>query len=454
MQLRSMIRLIALIAAAIAALAATSSAVATGGGSEVSAHAGKGKIPQTDCFWTGIVASKFSDDPAENYAFPDTGAVYWTAKVTMPEGSRIILNGKYAHARYQSINSYDTATNAPTDALNDVSTVPDMGSKNPYLPRAKRNTKDKKRKFTIKILKEQVPASRPKNTLYAGVPGQDTQRLVLRVYEPDSFKQNELTGGVGLPQAALRLEDGTILKGQDACDTLQAESGPLEITALPAAVYGSLRDQPGKPEQFPAVEPPLWQTYYNTGFIVSCWYNGSCDTSPQKTGGQYSNVDNEYAAAFVNRGFADGPVLVLKGKLPTTPTTGSGVKKMGKGQLRYWSMCQNESLFTTVGAGCLYDSQVPTNKNGRYTIVTSKAVDRPSNARRKCGVGYIPWPEAGDGAGHLDDGFLVIRNMLPAGNFHRAVQDTSVPGDEKSVMGPYLPDGSYTTKSAFQKKGC
>ena len=276
----------------------------------------------------------------------------------------------------------------------------------------------------------------------------------MRVYEPDSFKKKELTGGVGLPKAKLRLADGTVLKGQSACEALQAESGPLEITTLPTAVYGALRDAPGKPPQFPASLEPEFQTYYNTGFIVSCWYGGNCGSLPAKTGGQYSNIDNEYVAAFVNRGFEEGPVLVLKGKLPTTPETGPKVERMGRGQMRYWSMCQNESLFTTVGAGCLYDSQVPVGKNGRYTIVTSSAGDRPANARAKCGVGYIPWPAAGDGAGHLDDGFLIVRNMLPARNFHQAIQDTSVPGDEASVMGPYLPDGAYTTESAFERHGC
>jgi hypothetical protein len=122
--------------------------------------------------------------------------------------------------------------------------------------------------------------------------------------------------------------------------------------------------------------------------------------------------------------------------------------------MRYWSICQNESLFTTVGAGCLYDAEIPVDKNGRYTIVTSRAADRPKNANPKCGVGYIPWPAKGDGAGHPDDGFLIIRNMLPSSTFHHAIQDTKKPGDEAAVMGPYLPKGAYTTKAAFQRHGC
>ena len=129
-------------------------------------------------------------------------------------------------------------------------------------------------------------------------------------------------------------------------------------------------------------------------------------------------------------------------------------ESMGNGQMRYWSICQNESLYTTKGAGCVYDAQIPVDKHRRYTIVTSTAADRPKNAKAKCGVAYLPWPEAGDGAGHLDDGFLIVRNMLPSSNFHHAVQDTKTPGDEAAVMGPYLPHGAYTTKAAFQQKGC
>lgn len=127
---------------------------------------------------------------------------------------------------------------------------------------------------------------------------------------------------------------------------------------------------------------------------------------------------------------------------------------MPRGQLRYWSICQNESVYTTASSGCLYDAQIPVDRHGRYTIVSSKAADRPANARRKCGVGYLPWPERGDGAGHLDDGMLIVRNMLPSKGFDHAIQDTSVPGDEAEVLGSYMPKGHYETKAEFRDRGC
>ena len=115
--------------ARVTALTAAAAALAA-----VAAAPAAAAIPQTTCFWTNRGASKFDTDPAKNYAFPDTGAVYWSAKVTMPPGSKLVLRGRFAHARYQSLNSYDGATNATTDALNDVSTKPDAGSTNPFLP--------------------------------------------------------------------------------------------------------------------------------------------------------------------------------------------------------------------------------------------------------------------------------------------------------------------------------
>ncbi|MGW5224699.1 hypothetical protein ACWEP5_07080 [Nocardia niigatensis] len=55
---------------------------------------------------------------------------------------------------------------------------------------------------------------------------------------------------------------------------------------------------------------------------------------------------------------------------------------------------------------------------------------------------------------HPDDGYLILRNMLPDRGFGHAVQDTETPGDEKSVIGSHLPDGSYTSKAAFESTGC
>jgi hypothetical protein len=397
------------------------------------------------CFWVGPFTTK-----RYNSAFPDSGAAYWTARYTTPPGATLRLEGRFAHARYQSLSSYGSATKGPVDSLNDVSTRADRGSKNPYRPGAYRT--GKRRSFTVTVSSAPPPADasqRLANTLYAGA-GRPDQELIYRLYVPD--RRRDVTGGVGLPVPVLTLADGTVLRGAAACPTLGSAGNVLESSRLPLQTYLSLRDQPGKPPTFPAQDPPGFGAFYSSLYTVNCVYQGICDPHPARSGGQYSNLDNQYVGAFLNREF--GPVLVLTGKLPRTPRTHGAEARMGKGQLRYWSMCQNESLYTTAGAGCLYDEQVPLTKHRRYTIVTSRLADRPRNARKRCGVGFIPWPANGDGAGHLDDALLLVRNMLPSPGFHRAIQDTRVPGDELAVMGPYLPSGRYMTKARFEARGC
>jgi hypothetical protein len=292
--------------------------------------------------------------------------------------------------------------------------------------------------------------SRVPNTLYAGVAGRNDRELIYRVYVPD--RGRDYTGGVGLPEPELTLSDGTILRGDELCAAVGSTDNLLETSKLPLETYLALRDQPGKPSTFPALNPPRFGAFYNTAFTINCVFLSICEPNPVRSGGQYSNRDVSYVGTFLNRQF--GPVLVLRGKLPTTPQTYDREKRMGEGQLRYWSICQNESFATTAGAGCLYDEQVPIDEDRRYTIVTSLPDDRPANARERCGVGFVPWPANGDGSGHPDDALLLIRNMLPSPTFHQAVQDTRVPGDEAEVMGPYLPTATYTTTAEFEELGC
>jgi hypothetical protein len=116
---------------------------------------------------------------------------------------------------------------------------------------------------------------------------------------------------------------------------------------------------------------------------------------------------------------------------------------MGGGQVRYSSYCMNEAPVTTRVTDCAYDEQIPTNRKGRYTIVVSRSGDRPNTARYGCGKAWIRWNRSGDGYMDPDFGWFQIRNMLPSRSFRHAIQLTSTPGDEKDVMGPYLPKLRY-----------
>ena len=413
-----------------------------------------GPIPQTDCFWQTRTTSMFDSRGESNYAFPDTGAD--------------LLGGEGHHARGLPDRPEGTLRPRPIPVDKQLQQVQQRadrraqrrqhrtqpGLDQPLPARREPQRQAPRIHHHRRSTSRSRPPIAPPTPSTPGSSGQPDQLLLLRVYIPDSFKRAELTGGVGLPQLELHLADGSVQTGAQACTTLSAQGGPLSVTTLPKPLYESLRNKPYATPGFPAAAPPAWYAFYNSGFLIACGYQGACTGQPARTGGQYSNIDNQYVSTFVNRSAFGGPLLVLKGKLPATVRTGPKVKRMGRGQLRYWSICQNESLYTTKGAGCLFDRQIPVDRKGRYTIVSSLPADRPANARTKCGVGFLPWPANGDGDGHLDDGFLIVRNMLPAKSFTQAVQNTKTPGDEAAVMGPYLPKGSYTTKAAFAKRGC
>lgn len=85
-----------------------------------------------------------------------------------------------------------------------------------------------------------------------------------------------------------------------------------------------------------------------------------------------------------------------------------------------------------------------------YTVVLSRAGDRPRNAVAKCGVAWLPMAKDGDGCCDDDVTVLQLRNMLGAKNFTHSIAAIPKPGDEAKSMGPYYPKGFYMTAAAFE----
>ena len=399
--------------------------------------------PARGCLWFGPAHS----EGRFNVAFPDTGATYWTATMTVPVGAILTFEGQFPKARYMSFNAYDDQGRA-TSSLPDALIVPDRGSTNPFRAGGSRTTV--RRNYSVNVIPRSPTRPMPHNTIEAGT---GRQILFYRVYLPD--RGTGLTGGVGLPGATLHLADGSVLRGPAACRAVGASRSAPPSQTFPRATYDALRSQAGRPSTFPAQDPAVFHRAFTLSSLVGCIYRSTCGGRPTVAPGQYSNLDSAYAVAMVTRAFRAGPVLVLTGTMPTTPATGPKVATMPKSaQLRYWSICQNESLATTRVASCLPDDAVPLGRGRRYTIVSSTPAARPSNAIRRCGVAWLAWPAAGDGAGHVADGLLIVRNMLPAASFHQSIQSVPRPGSERSVMGQFLPTGRYTTTSAFEDRGC
>ena len=388
-----------------------------------------------------------------NLAFPDTAAEYWIAEVPMPTGGSIQLSGLYPHARYMSFIDY-TAVAQSIDGLADVQIAPDGGSTNPFQPGADRNAT--RRSYTVDVVNASVPpgAGRAPNTLYSAsadgsrVSPPGTVLLIYRVYEPDSGL--DIAGGDGLPTI-------TVIDATGACAELpRCPNDSLPDTGLTQALaaQGARGSSPLPNTGLGGTNPPQWVRFTNTangvatGALDNQLTGGSVyppvaeGTNSLPAGGFFDNVNVAYVATFYSAGY--GPVLAFSARAPTAPHTLAGQQTMGTGQVRYWSMCTNNSA--TVVYGCVHDDEVPLDDQGDYRVVISTAANRPANATRDCGVVWLP-------AGPTAQTVAILRNMLPAPEFANAIQNATQ-GTELQTMGPYYPSGRYFTVGAFEQTGC
>jgi hypothetical protein len=478
----------------VAALAIASAAVA--GLLPAAAAAGRGDMVGgrfSDCFWR-YGAFGVHDF---NIAYPDAGATYWAAGFRRPPGSKLILRGRYPHARYMALQTYDVLGRG-VDALADYQIDPEPGSVNPFRRGADRTARKRSYRVVVADAKnpgfplEAFDGEPARNRIYVvpdsgpitetvGATTYELNLLMLRVYVPD--RSRDLTGGVGLPQPKLKLADGTVLRGQALCDAVDSESKalgrtrvpdpsslligedayramryPNELTA-PVDVFAGLTAVPrAVPPWFPAVRRGEWRAQYDRRYLLQLWTGddapGADPTPPARgaSGGFFPNVHNAYVRTAINRRF--GKVAVFRGRLPTAPETERRARRMGSGQVRYASYCMNEAPVTTRVTDCAYDEQIPTNRRGVFTIVVSRAADRPATARYRCGKAWIRWSRKGDGYEDPDFGWFQVRNMLPSRTFKRAIQLTAEPGDERDVIGPYLPRlRYYGNAAAFARSG-
>jgi hypothetical protein len=444
--MRSRGRRIAVAAVSALALGAALSAQA---GAAVPTGYNPNNLPVASCFWTGPFTNV---GPRTNQGFPGQEITYWGAKFATPPGAVLKLRGKFAHARFQSMTAYvnnGTATNTVSDYL----TRPDKGSSNPFVKGHRRDVR--KRNYTLTVLGSPPPAQPARNTLYAQPdPNYNSyQDILYRVYVHD--KGRNRAGGEPLPKPELHLADGSVLKGQALCDALNSNHAYASQN-LPLPAYQSYVNWPGKdPATNPATPDFSFEKFFSLSYTLSSYKSpaehAAADYTP--VGTFYNNLDARYMVGTYS--FAFGQVLIVRGKMPKTPHTDSGETRMGGGQMREWDMCVEESLAVTGTYRCLYDEQFPLRKGRRYVMVVAHAGFRPSNARKRCDVAWLPADPAGDAAGRPDIGSLVTRNVIPSPRFHKTSWDVTRPNTAAQVMGPYYPTGTYMSKAQFEQQfGC
>jgi hypothetical protein len=331
---------------------------------------------------------------------------------------------------------------------------------NPFVAGHRRNLR--RRAYRVEVRDLVPPAAdsaRAPNTLYAQPGGDAPIELLYRVYMPD--RGYGLAGGSGLLRPILRNAGGTRLRDRAACAAINDPDRSIPQLTVDENQWFIATHAPGcAPATAPAVNPPRWKRFFNLDYGRLGFALGCTDASQQihdqlphdETGGFYSNGDIRYLYAPINRRFQK--LLVIEGRAPVVPHTFDHQRRMGRGQLRYWSFCAAESAVTGRTEDCLADRQIPIHSDGTYTVVVGRPKDRPANATFRCGTAWLRWPLRGDAVDNPDFGFLIMRHMLPAPSFGEAIQRITKGGTEKAVMGPYFPRSHYTSKAQFEVQGC
>ena len=420
----------------------------------------------TDCMWQNSFNSKSGtgEDPL-NFAFPDTNVSYWSSEFTVPEGAKVSIDGDYPYSRHFSLVSY-TSEGLRINSLLDTAITPNKGSNNPFV--IGQDRLDKNRAYTAQLELGDLPQNPVQNTLYAPKTADNKVAMLYRVYVPN--KNMDAKGNVSFPRFKVQLANGEVKRGQDACNTLQVKKAPINKTTTISleTTLALFNQQPYA--GFPAQQNPAWYKAFSCLDNIKCIYKfdpvskkpiSQCEgqsVTPKLN--YWATPDNEYVFAMTSRRL--GKVIELKGKVPVTAKTYDNNLRVEKYDTRYWSMCTNE-LITTATNACIYDEQIKNvDKDGFYTIVSSLPEDRPANAREECGVYFLPLSPRGSGymaedgkaTGHPDLGIFIMRNLLPNTEFNQAVQNVEAWGEEKTIMGDYLPEIKYTSQQDFESKGC
>jgi hypothetical protein len=139
----------------------------------------------------------------------------------------------------------------------------------------------------------------------------------------------------------------------------------------------------------------------------------------------YPSADTAYLVA--QAPYQAENILVMTGKAPRTPS-----------EVRYWSVCQNINEGDLPVVDCVRDSEIKTNRAGRYAIAIVGEGQIPEEERRFYpGVTFLEW---GDTSGvDVHDAFLLYRNILPNPRFRFAA--SKVPSAKRAdrFIGEYAP---------------
>jgi len=425
--------------------------------------------PRGWIYWNYLTAPDGYQNPN---LWPDKRPSYIFGEMAIPAGATLTVRGRFPHARFFNFSVYlferNTFVNAAGGSIDGYDLEPDPGSTNPYRVGADRQAKN--RNFTLNVVAADAPANaadRAKNTVYIGKEGM-TIFAGFRMYVSDKGYDGLGWGPVETPSSdgpgityEAGLADGTKLSQQEVNKRFGKPMGTAPPPISADNWYKLVNNPANNPCMTPATAPacPNSQFFLFTGMkdAVAGGFMKPAERAnvpaPARADGG-ANATTAYVVNYTSRKF--GPVYVFRAKLPTFPNTWANAKTMPDGQVQYWSVATMGVATTGSLWDGVFDMQVPTDKDGNYTIVVSRPEDRPKNATAANGVAWIDWgPGEGleDPRNRKDWGMLLMRFMVPQKDWQNSPLKAKSPSELSAVMGPYYPKGYYTTKAKFEAEG-
>lgn len=359
---------------------------------------------------------ELSPEGSGNVQGPDGAARYWLMPFD-PQYETMTIQGTYPNIRYFSFAAYETigydAANKTNSGFNlaehhlyDAQIAPDPGSTNPFVPPGGGNGT-----YTV-VISRTSPSSG--NTI--GV-SSDLVWVVLRMYVADadpSLSGQSLMGGVPLPTITLNGQTGGSMQ-PEACWPINKWSDMSDFARFlfPPDVDMSVE------EGMPTSDRLWFASPLNPPSIL------------------WPNPDGKYMMMWPGDKYQPGRIIVIHGKAPGFPDTfdGSPIWEPSRGfravDMRYWAMCQQDFAPPLSLVDCATDLTTRL-EGGYYTVVISDDRQRPGWLRPN--VNWLPY---GD---EQYPKFVVFRNMLPATDFHYAIQNAWAAGCTFDLAFPNLPD--------------
>ena len=297
------------------------------------------------------------------FNFPEESATYWLARFRLAEGQPLVLRGRYPHGRYMSLNAY--AEGVPTDALSDVAHRAGRRARpTRSWPATGATASSAAGRVTVRQRAAAGRGPRVEHALRAAV------AAMCRSSSPTA--STSPTAGRDLTGRRRRCREAATSR----CDAINDANRDITVQTIEPALWRAgtaCRHRATRPSTRSAGSASSTSTTRPSPCCEDCTAAGFAARrmlEPAQQGGFYSNRDSAYIFAHLSREL--GEIVVVRGKLPRFPRTRAGAARMGRGQLRFWSLCTGESRVTTRTPDCLADRQLALGRRRAYTVVVSK----------------------------------------------------------------------------------